>query len=296
MTQRRNFRKSSPLSKKTSRRLHHETLERRELLAAEIGMIGESDTKALISLAQASSDLPESRPLSFFAADASASESVPGFLQMLDASGTQMAVGASFDDSLAQPHAVFAPGTPTDVIEEWERKFHDDSSANGINLPGSRWTNAASGTSATFGDSITLTWSIIPDGTPIAGTDNPGSPSNLISFLDGIYGGGGNTVADRPWFPLIQKAYDDWSALSGITFVYEGNDDGAAQGGSNVGELAVTFESVVLPSTAISIHSPLIISQVVVAPRATWSSTPLTSSIKTIQTDRLAKIVRCITC
>ncbi|GAA4448800.1 tandem-95 repeat protein [Novipirellula rosea] len=55
MTQRRNFRKSSPLSKKTSRRLHHETLERRELLAASLGA---SDTSPeLIALAANSGEL-----------------------------------------------------------------------------------------------------------------------------------------------------------------------------------------------------------------------------------------------
>jgi hypothetical protein len=34
---------------------------------------------------------------------------------------------------------------------------------------------------------------------------------------------------------LVQRAYDNWAAVSGLTFVYESFDDGAPQGGSNRG-------------------------------------------------------------
>ncbi len=255
MTQRRNFRKSATLSKKTSRRLHHETLERRELLAAEIGMLGERDIQAMVSSFPSSADSAggeadqyRSQMASAYAMDAMysagttqavAAESASPHLQMLDANGTQMAVGASFDDLDVHPHAVFAEGTPTEVVEEWERRFSGPTSENGISLQGGRWDTSASGTSQNYGDAVTLTWSIVPDGTIVAGSDGPGAASNLISFFDGIYGTGGNTVAERPWFPLIKKAYDDWSALSGITFVYEANDDGMAMSNPALGELGV---------------------------------------------------------
>lgn len=71
----------------------------------------------------------------------------------------------------------------------------------------------------------------MPDNTDVAGDAAPGR-SNLVSFLDGLYGGGGGAVQTRPWFPLFQGVFDEWEQNSGLTFVYEPNDDGVAQGGS----------------------------------------------------------------
>ncbi|MFG0262286.1 MAG: matrixin family metalloprotease, partial [Novipirellula sp. JB048] len=246
------------LSKKTSRRLHHETLERRELLAAEIGMLGDQDPQAWLSMLPSPADSAPHDSLGYGPQQAAGARDASGTmplgtgplgtgplgtgtsaLQMLDASGTQLAVGGSVDELALHPHAVFAPGTPDEVVEAWERRFADPLNENGIHILGGRWDSAASGATSNFGDPVTLTWSIIPDGTPIAGTDNPGAPSNLVSFLDGIYGSGGNTIAERPWFPLIKRAYDDWSALSGVNFVYEPSDDGMAMSYPAVGELGV---------------------------------------------------------
>ena len=62
----------------------------------------------------------------------------------------------------------------------------------------------------------------------------------MISFLDGIYGGTGSTVETKPWFPLFERAFDGWSAQTGITFVYEPNDDGLDQGADGAtGEIGV---------------------------------------------------------
>ena len=47
------------------------------------------------------------------------------------------------------------------------------------------------------------------------------------------------TIADRPWFPLFEHIYDNWSTLTGLEFVYEANDDGADQGGGNRGVTGV---------------------------------------------------------
>jgi hypothetical protein len=97
-----------------------------------------------------------------------------------------------------------------------------------------RWTNTATpGDFATQGSPAIVTWSLVPDGTAIPGKPwqrptESSDPSNLISFFDGLYGNGGDpALADRPWFPIFQNATDRWSALSGLSFVYEPNDDGA---------------------------------------------------------------------
>ena len=96
-----------------------------------------------------------------------------------------------------------------------------------INLPGVRWANPVGGPSPSFGDPATVTWSIVPDGTQVTNIAGGLVSSNLIAFMDGIYGGGTGPVADRPWFKLVAKTYDTWSQLSGLNFIYEPQDDGA---------------------------------------------------------------------
>ncbi|HWP40632.1 MAG TPA: pre-peptidase C-terminal domain-containing protein [Tepidisphaeraceae bacterium] len=94
---------------------------------------------------------------------------------------------------------------------------------------GGRWSSTASGGTGPTGRGITLTWSIIPDGTPMgSGVGEPAEPSNLVSLLNARYG------SQATWLPLFMSVFDAWSAVSGITYVYEPNDDGAAFGASGV--------------------------------------------------------------
>ena len=106
---------------------------------------------------------------------------------------------------------------------------------------GNGWTNTSSGTSS-LGSPAELTWSIVPNGTTLPrGLGEPSSPSNLISFLDGIHHGGaspgGSDLTQRDWFPLLEESFERWDALSGISFNYESNDDGAPLSSSNRGVL-----------------------------------------------------------
>jgi VCBS repeat-containing protein len=141
----------------------------------------------------------------------------------------------------AKAAGVFAPGTSLDYVQQWKERLSGQtdlaglSSANQprsalsspINVSQVRWTNPTGGNSPSEGDTATVSWSIVPDGTlfdtAIPGTNN----SNLISFLDGIYGGGTGPVSSRPWFGIIKSAYDRWSEVSGLKFVYEPQDDGS---------------------------------------------------------------------
>jgi serralysin len=70
-----------------------------------------------------------------------------------------------------------------------------------------------------------VTWGFADDGSSIPATGT----SNLISFFDSVYGVTvpGLEIIERPWFSLFEDSFDRWSQLSGITFVYEGADDGA---------------------------------------------------------------------
>lgn len=82
----------------------------------------------------------------------------------------------------------------------------------------------------TQGQPVTLTWSIVPDGTPISASSASDSadPSSLRDRLAVIYGGSATGVpAEQPWFPVFQAVFDNIAAVSGVRFVYEPNDDGA---------------------------------------------------------------------
>ncbi len=139
--------------------------------------------------------------------------------------------------------AVFAPNTTAEYREAWELLNRDVSGStpqsNNNNSSGGqtgsfnaspfRWTNPTGGASPALGDPATVSWSIVPDGT-LNSRDNLNS--NLISFMDGIYGGGTGPVANRPWFNLIKNVFDRWSQETGLTYVYEAADDGAAYGGN----------------------------------------------------------------
>lgn len=140
---------------------------------------------------------------------------------------------------------VFAPGTDQSYVDSMIDQLgqlngggvgnNGGGGSDFINLQGSRWTNPTGGTSASNGDPATVSWSIVPDGTQVTSLNGGLASSNLIAFMDGIYGGGTGALSDRPWFNLLQRTYDNWSSLSGLNFVYEPNDDGAAYGATSRG-------------------------------------------------------------
>ncbi len=102
---------------------------------------------------------------------------------------------------------------------------------------GNGWTNTSSGTSG-LGAPATLTWSIVPNGTilssnhikPTGSSGGVNTPSNLISFLDGVHHSGaspgGADLTQRTWWGLMNSAFQRWDAVSGVTFNYESQDDG----------------------------------------------------------------------
>lgn len=95
---------------------------------------------------------------------------------------------------------------------------------------GNRWTTTATnGGGLIRGDATTLTWGFVDDGTDIrGGVGEARSDSDLVNFLDTNIGagGGGTDYTNRPWFSLFKDSYDRWGEVSGLTFVYEDDDDG----------------------------------------------------------------------
>ena len=90
------------------------------------------------------------------------------------------------------------------------------------------WTTTASGSRTQNGQSVTLTWSIVPDGSAVSDGDTSLGGSDLIAFLNTTFQGDPNETDHRnqPWFGLINDAFQRWSDLSGATYIYEPNDDG----------------------------------------------------------------------
>ena len=129
-------------------------------------------------------------------------------------------------------HAVFAPGTSDEYV-----LANSDTPENASNefRTEPRWsTTATNGGGLGQGDPTVLTWSIVPDGTAIPALSSvvgeSADPSDLVTFLGGIYGVTTNDAdyTDEPWFTHFDSVFARWSELSGITYVYEPNDDGAA--------------------------------------------------------------------
>lgn len=120
----------------------------------------------------------------------------------------------------------FAPGTPEAYARQVAAKaVAGPPLAHQAFEPG-RWRfTATDGGPHAQGDPITLTWSIVPDGTFISGSmGEPSTGSDLVAYLDGIYGN--STV----WGPLLQQVFDRWGELTGVRYVFHGPDDRRALG------------------------------------------------------------------
>lgn len=98
-----------------------------------------------------------------------------------------------------------------------------------------RWTKTATqGDNLKLGDPTVITWSVVPNGTPIPGFNGEAAAaSNLRTRLQEIYGGSAtDPVKDQPWFSLFVSMFDSWSDETGLTYVHEEADDGATFSGS----------------------------------------------------------------
>ncbi len=137
-----------------------------------------------------------------------------------------------------QPWLCWGPGTPKQKV----LAFHQAEELTGMRSSGvslfanqflgaGRWNNTATDGSGNFqqGLPMTLTWSIIPDGTIIPGRDAaPPAPSNFRAWMASIYGGSETgPAADQGWFSIFESAFDAMANTCGVNFVYEPADDQA---------------------------------------------------------------------
>ena len=111
----------------------------------------------------------------------------------------------------------FAPGTPPEFLEQY-----DDAAAYSAMF---RWSLTANGSTGSNGCPVTLTYSFVPDGAQIhngyLGGDEY-APNTLNATLTTLFG---SAEAGKNQF---RAALARWSELSGVNYVEEPNDDGAA--------------------------------------------------------------------
>ncbi|MEC9047751.1 MAG: matrixin family metalloprotease [Planctomycetota bacterium] len=95
--------------------------------------------------------------------------------------------------------------------------------------PNDRWSfTATNGGGLLRGDPTTIRYSFVPDGTFIPGSFGvPGAGSNMFQQLNSAFG------SQTAWQNVIHSAFDRWGELTGCTYIYEPNDDGATHGAAS---------------------------------------------------------------
>ena len=133
---------------------------------------------------------------------------------------------APLNDVVPHPDVCWAPGTPTARIAAYNRQRIDHGPANSLTTSPyqlfiRRWSRTATnGGGLKQGQPTTLTYSFPSDGLALTGLDQ-GTPNNLQARLTQIYG------SKTAWLALFDRVGKALGAQSGLTYVYEPNDDNA---------------------------------------------------------------------
>ena len=157
----------------------------------------------------------------------------PVYLVMCLSISTGMTRLGVAQDAPEKPMICYAPGTPQHYATSITSRFaHVETSLT--HTPGAfelyrlsnRWTTTATnGGGMGYGEPTVLTWSYLRDAHNVSIGSYAGdaaSASVLEARLNAIYG------SFAPWHAHFVSVFERWSALTGISYVYEPNDDGAA--------------------------------------------------------------------
>ncbi|MFT5423453.1 MAG: hypothetical protein ACI89L_001230 [Phycisphaerales bacterium] len=119
------------------------------------------------------------------------------------------------------PAMCLAPDTDPKVAEAFQTFLDAIWAGTERYQYGGRWSRTTlSGGSLVIGEPTTITYSYVPDGTQVPDLFGSMRNSNMQSWLNGLYGAG-------TWEGLFDTVFARWSFLTGISYVYEPNDDGA---------------------------------------------------------------------
>ncbi|MBK6765852.1 MAG: matrixin family metalloprotease [bacterium] len=126
---------------------------------------------------------------------------------------------ATWESALAEKRMCFYPGTPDETIDRLTSRVYENA---GSYISGNRWTSTANGTAGGQGDPTILTYSFVPDGVTVPDADFGNQPNNINAMMTAKFGSVANGKLK------FRQAFNQWQALSGITYVEEPTDDGAA--------------------------------------------------------------------
>ncbi|MCL4221635.1 MAG: matrixin family metalloprotease [Phycisphaerales bacterium] len=122
-------------------------------------------------------------------------------------------------DGIAVPALCFEPGSVDDeTAYAFSLVLFGD---NARYQQTTRWTSTAlSGGGLTQGTPTILTYSFVPDGTFCPNITGWSGNSTLFAWLNSRYG------SQATWKPLFDQVFARWASLTGLSYVYEPNDDG----------------------------------------------------------------------
>lgn len=130
---------------------------------------------------------------------------------------------SSWEKALTPKAMCFDPGTPVEDVERLTNRIYANATSY---ISNSRWTSTASGTSGAQGEPTVLTYSFVPDGETVPDDPPPdgfgNQTNNIHAMMTAKFGSVANGKAK------FRQMFDQWQALSGLTYIEEPNDDGAA--------------------------------------------------------------------
>ncbi|NUO18636.1 matrixin family metalloprotease [bacterium] len=129
----------------------------------------------------------------------------------------------AYTTGLAPKMYCFGPDTPEDVIDRLMSRIYLNPASY---ISNSRWTSTASGTTGGQGDPTVLTYSFVPDGITVPDDPPPNGFGNQTNNIHAMMTSKfGSIAAGKAKF---RQVFDRWQALTGLTYIEETNDDGAA--------------------------------------------------------------------
>jgi len=138
------------------------------------------------------------------------------------AAATDLFQKPAWRDGVAQKMFCFDEGTPQETVTKFMDRIFPEWNNPALYISNNRWSSTANGTSNTQGLPTILTYSFVPDGVTVPDADFGNQPNSINAELTQNFGSVANGKLK------FRQMFNQWERVSGITYVEETNDDGAA--------------------------------------------------------------------
>jgi hypothetical protein len=126
-------------------------------------------------------------------------------------------------NALAPRSFCFAPNTPEEEVLRLVNRIYNNPLSY---ISSSRWTSTATGTTGGQGDPTVLTYSFVPDGITVPDDPPPNGYGNQTNNINAMMIAKFGSVANGK--AKFRQVFNEWQNLTGLTYIEETNDDGAA--------------------------------------------------------------------